>query len=136
MAAADPVAYYTPHNDTHQIVYRSANGHLYELYWQGAAPVSGWDLTVPAGAPAATGNPAAYYSAGTNTKHVIYRSADGRLHEIWWVPGGGVPAHVDLTAFAGAPLAVDEPAAFTVEGLNTQHVAYRGPNGHIYEMLW
>jgi hypothetical protein len=135
-AAGDPVAYYTAHDDTNQIVYRAANGHLYELYWPGEAAVVGWDLTAAAGAPPAIGNPAAYYSAGTNTKHVFYRSVDGRLHELWWVPGGGAPGHVDLNAAYGAPLSLDRPAAFTVEGPNTQHVAYRGPDSHIYEMLW
>jgi hypothetical protein len=133
-AAGDPVAYYTPHNDMHQVVYRAADGHIYELYWPGIAPVSGWDLTVPAGAPAATGNLAAYYSAGTNTKHVFYRSADGRLHEIWWVPGTP-PSHVDLSVY-GTPKAADRPAAFTVEGPNTQHVTYRGTDNHIYEVTW
>lgn len=135
-AAGDPFAYYTAHDDTHQIVYLGNDGHLWELYWPGVAPVVGWDLTAPSGAPAAAGAPVAYYSAGTNTKHVIYRSADGRLHEIWWVPGGGTPAHVDLTAFAGAPPAADRPAAFTVEGPNSQHVAYRGTDNHIYEVRW
>lgn len=118
-AAGDPVAYYTAHNDTHQVVYRGGDGHLYALYWAGVAPVAGWDLTAPSGAPAATGTPAAYYDASTNTKHVIYRSADGGLHELWWVPGGAIPAHVDLTAAYGAPPAADQPAAFTVDGLRS-----------------
>jgi hypothetical protein len=135
LAAGDPFGYYTAHDDTHQVVYRGNDGHLYELYWPGVAPVTGWDITPP-DAPPATGNLAAYYSAGTNTKHVFYRSADGRLHEIWWVPGGGTPAHVDLTAAYGAPLAADGPAAFTVEGPNTQHVTYRGADNQIYELLW
>jgi hypothetical protein len=136
VAAGDPVAYYTAHDDTHQVVYCGRDGHLYELYWPGAAPVSGWDLSAASGAPAAAGTPAAYYSAGTNTKHVVYRSADGRLHEIRWRPGGGTPAHADLTAIAGAPAAADRPAAFTVEGPNTQHAAYRGSDGRIYELRW
>jgi hypothetical protein len=134
-AAGEPVGYYTAYNDTHQIVYRAGNGHIYELYWAGSAPVTGWDL-MPSGAPPATGNPSAYYSAGTNTKHVFYRSADGHLHEIWWVPGGGTPAHVDVTAAYNAPLAADRPAGFTVEGPNTQHMAYRGNDNHIYEVIW
>ena len=135
-AAGDPVGYYTAHDDTHQIVYLGSDGHLWELYWQGGAPVVGWDLTTPSGAPAPAGTPAAYYSAGTNTKHVIYRSADGTLHDISWVPGGGTPAHVNLTAAYGAPAAADAPAAFTVEGPNTQHVAYRATDNHIYEIRW
>ena len=134
-AAGEPFGYYTAHDDMHQVVYRAQNGHLWELYWPGAAPVAGRDLTWLSGAPAATGNPVAYYSAGTNTKHVIYRSADGRLHEIWWT-AGGAPGHVDLTEAAAAPPAADRPAAFTVEGPNTQHVVYRGPDNHIYEVVW
>ena len=135
-ASGDPTAYYTPHDDAHQVVYRSVDGHIWELYWNGVSPVAGWNLTAQSGAPQPVGGLAAYYSAGTNTKHVIYRSVDGRLHEIWWTPGGGVPAHVDITAAYGAPLAADQPAAFTVEGPNTQHVTYRGTDNHIYEVIW
>ncbi len=142
LAAGDPVAYYTAHDDTHQVVYRAGNGHLYELYWPGVAPVVGWDLTASAHSPtlsdvpAATGTPAAYYSASTNTKHVTYRSADGRLHDLRWQRGGSTPVHLDLTALAGAPLAAARPAAFTVEGLNPRHVTYRGTDNHIYEVRW
>jgi hypothetical protein len=138
-AAGDPFGYYTTYNDTVQIVYRAGDGHIYELYWAGNDTVTGWDITppdAPPPAPPPTGNLAAYYSAGTNTKHVFYRSADSHLHEIWWVPGGGTPADVDLNDRFGAPLAWDRPAAFTIEGSNTQHVAYRGTDNHIYEVIW
>ena len=134
-AAGEPFGYHTPHDDMHQVVYRAQDGHLWELYWPGAAAVAGRNLTWLSGAPAATGNPVAYYSAGTNTKHVIYRSADGRLHEIWWITGSA-PGHVDLTEVSAAPPAADRPAAFTVEGPNTQHVVYRGNDNHVYEVVW
>jgi hypothetical protein len=137
LAAGDPFAYYTHHNDAHQITYRSHDGHLHELWWNGNNPASHWDLTAAAGgAPPADSDPAVYYCAGTNTKHVIYRSADGHLNEIWWIPGGGMPAHVDLTVYALAPLAVDRPAAFATGNPNTQHVVYRGVDGHIHEIRW
>lgn len=135
-AAGDPAAYYRPHDDTNQVVYRGDDGHVYELWWTGDRPVQGWDLTAPSGAPRPLGRLAAYYSRGTNTKHVVYRSSDSRLHEIWWVPGGGTPVHVDLTAFAGAPTASGAPVAFTIEGPNTQHVAFVGDDGHVYEIVW
>ena len=51
-------------------------------------------------------------------------------------PGGGTPGWVNLTAAYGLPPAADDPAAFTVEGPNTQHVVYRGTNNHIYEVIW
>jgi len=47
-----------------------------------------------------------------------------------------VPAHVDITAAYRAPAAADRPAALTVEGPNTQHVAYRATENHIYEVVW
>lgn len=133
-ATSDPFGYYTAHDDTHQIVYVGNDGHLWELYWQGVAPVAGWDLTANANAPAPAGEPVAYFSAGTNSKHVVYRSSDGKLHQIRWVPGGGVPVHVELTAAYQAPGAADVPAAFAVDSAGTQHVAYRAGNGHIFEI--
>jgi hypothetical protein len=135
-AKGDPVGYYTAHDDTVQIVYHGGDdGHLYELYSSGNAPVVGWDIT-PQGAPKPTGTLAAYYNAGTNTKHVNYYSADDhRLHEIWWVPGEASTEHIDLTAEANeAPAPEDRPAAFTVDGPNSLHVAYRGPGRHIFEL--
>ncbi|MEK6374973.1 MAG: hypothetical protein AABO58_20040 [Acidobacteriota bacterium] len=136
-AEGDPVAYYTRHNDSHQVTYRSHDGHLHELWWVGNNPVNRWDLTAAAAnAPPAASDPAAYYSAGTNTKHVIYRSANGHLNEIWWVPGGGIPAHLDITLLALAPSAADKPTAFTVEGPNSHHVVYRGTDGQIHEIRW
>jgi hypothetical protein len=134
-AAGDPFGYYTAHDDTIQIVYLANDGHIYELYSTRNETIRGWDIT-PSDGAIGSSNFSAYYSAGTNTKHVFYRSADGHLHEIWWVPGGGTPAHVNLTLRFGAPLAADRPAAFTVEGPNTQHVAYRGTDYHIYEVIW
>jgi hypothetical protein len=34
------------------------------------------------------------------------------------------------------PPAADDPAAIVVEGSTTQHVVYRGTDGHIYEVIW
>lgn len=138
-AAGDPVAYYTGHDDTHQVIYRSADGHLHELWWRGNNPVAHRQLTAAtAGAPVAangsSGDPAAYYCAGSNTKHVIYRSADGRLNQLWW--SRGAPKHVDLSAHAVAPLAADKPAAFAAPGTTTQHVVYRGKDDQIHELRW
>ena len=36
---------------------------------------------------------------------------------------------------AGPP-AVDRPAAFTIDGPNTQHVLYRGNDNQIHEITW
>jgi hypothetical protein len=135
-AAGRPAAYYRANDDSHQVVYRATDGHIYELWWVGYAPVQGWNLTAAAGAPLAASDPAAYYSAATNTKHVVYRSSDGHLHDLAWTPGGGAPQVADMTREAMAPDAVDNPTAFTVEAQRTQHVAYRGRDGHLHEIRW
>ena len=134
-AAGDPVAYYLPSHDLHQITYRGVDRHLWEVYCVGEAPVAAWDLTASAGAPPADSDPAVYYSAASDTKHVVYRSADGHLHEIWWA-FGAPPTHVDVTVEALAPPAVDRPAALAVDGPNTQHVIYRGADNQIHEITW
>jgi hypothetical protein len=136
LAAGDPIAYYTHHDDAHQVTYRSHDGHLHELWWNGANPVSHWDLSAISGAPPAASDPVGHYSPATNTKHVYYRSADGHLNEIWWVPGGGVPAHMDLSVYALAPLAADKPAAFALAGQGSEHLLYRGADGQLHEIWW
>ena len=137
-AAGDPVAYYMPHADVHQLTYRGLDGHLHELWWLGTNPVSHWDLSSKSGAPPATGDPAAYYSAATNTKHVIYRSADGHLHEIRWVPGTGTPTHMNLTLRALAPPAAGDgdPSGYFLATDGTHRAIYRTGDGRLNELRW
>ncbi len=136
LAAGDPYGYFTAHNDSHQVVYRGTDDHIHELWWVGVAPVSGWDLSALSGAPAAGGDPVGYYAAGSNTKHVFYRSFDGHLHEIWWTPGGGTPQHRTLTLFASAPTAASKPTAYYLAADASHHVIYRGSDGHVHELTW
>ena len=131
-AVGDPVAYYLPRHDLNQITYRGVDGHLWELYCAGEAPLTAWNLTVTAGAPPAASDPAVYYNAATDTKHVIYRAANGHLHEIWWFFGGA--RDVDLTLSALARRAAGVPAAYTVDGTGTQHVIYRSTDNEIREI--
>jgi FG-GAP-like repeat len=135
-ALGDPFGYYTAHNDSHQVVYRGGNGHLYELWWVGIAPVTYWDLSAISGAPPAASDPVGYYSPATNTKHVFYRSADGRLHEISWTPGGGIPVNRDLTLFAQAPPAVGDLTAYFLAADGSHHVVYRGSDSRLHELRW
>jgi hypothetical protein len=134
-AAGDPVAYYAAAEDAHVVVYRGENGHLLELSWKGIEPVRRFDLNlaVPS-APLPAGDPAICYGAGTRERHVVYRSADGHLNDIFG-PSGGSLKHVDLTGEAIAPPAAPErPAAFIVESPYAQHVFYRGTDGQIHEI--
>ncbi len=135
-AAGDPFAWFTVAEDAHRIVYRAADGHVHELFWPSVAPVRGRDLTSLSGAPPAVGNISGGYNAADNTQHVIYRSNDGRLHELWFIVGETGVHHIDLTAAYAAPFAVDRPVYYATQRAPNQHVAYRGTNGHVYELLW
>ena len=98
-AAGDPVGYYTPHNDAHQVTYRGIDGHIHELWWHGEQAARHTDLTVLARGLPSVSDPAVYCNVGTNTKHAVYRTADGHLHELWWfltAPGGS--GETDLTS--------------------------------------
>ena len=102
-ATGNPSAYIDTNTVQQIVVYRGTNNHvgrhepghlphraeLFELWWVDNAAVRGWDLTAASGRRQALSDPAAYYSAGANTKHVIYRSGNDHLYEIWWVPGSG-----------------------------------------------
>jgi hypothetical protein len=112
---------YIPGADRQQVTYRIGGGHLYEMYWRGGDPPTRWDLMERSGAPEAVSDPAVFYSAATNTTHVIYRGPFGHLFELWFVPGGQ-PTVVDLTLAALAPRAVDHPSAFTVDAANLRYV--------------
>lgn len=133
-ATGDPHAYYTAHDDVKQIVYRGVDGHIHELWWAGDAPVAHRDLSAIAGAPLAGSDPVSFSSSQTNTRHVIYRSSDDRLIELWWFPGGGTPAFVDLSALSRAPRAVGKPGAFA--NGPWRHVVYRGSDNQVHEIRW
>jgi hypothetical protein len=135
-AASDPFAWHTQADDTHRVAYRAGNNHVYLLSWPNIAPVSGRDLTAMSGAPGALGNISGGYNAGDNTQHVIFRSSGGRLHELWNFLGEDAAHHVDLTAAYAAPAAADRPVYYASARAPHQHVAYRGTDGHIYELLW
>ncbi len=135
-AAGDPVAYYTAHDDMNQVIYRGANKHVHELWWVGVDAVRHRDLTLEAGdAPPAASDPVAWFSSGARTKHVVYRSGNGHLHDLSRGDGGTLVL-VDLTLEAVAPPAADRPAGFSIEGPNSQHVVYRGTDGQIHEIRW
>ena len=135
-AAGDPCAWFTLADDTHRIVYRAGNGHVVELFWPNVAPVRGRDLTRLAGSPPAAGNVTGGYNAADNTSHAIYAAADGTLHELWYFLSTNTVQWSNLSAAFGAPAAADRPVYFSTATAPHQHVAYRGTDGHIHELLW
>jgi len=84
-------------------------------------------------APATAGRPAAYFGPTDGTHHVIYRSSNGHLHELWWVSQGPV-SHRDLTPHG--PIAVNDPSPYFNPADGRQHVIYRSGDGHLHELWW
>lgn len=134
-AAGDPVGYLFAAQGTQHVIYRSGDGHLRELWWDAAGGWHGGDLTVATGAPSATGNPAAYVFDAEGTQHVIFRSGNGHLHELWWDAAGGWHRG-DLTAAVGGPAAAGDPSAYVFAAEGSQHVIFRSGDGHLHELWW
>ena len=90
----------------------------------------------PPGRQRAAGDPVGYYAAATDTHHVIYRTSNGHLHELWWIGVAPVAYGGDFTALASAPPATGQPSAF-VNGSGDNFVIYRAVgNNHILSLYW
>jgi hypothetical protein len=139
-AGGDPAGYTWDVDSTQHVVYRGTDGHIHELWFSLGGGWSHNDLMQQPGVVGATdavSDPAGYTWDVDKTQHVIYRGTDGHIHELWFSLGGGW-SHKDLMqepGVAGAPNAVGDPAGYTWDVDSTQHVTYRGTDGHIHE-LW
>ncbi len=92
-----------------------------------------FDLTQLAGGAAAVGAPSGFPWEHTNSQHVIYRSGDGRIHELWYAAGANAAwKDEDLTAYANAPLTAGDPQGHAFESGNAMHVVYRTGDGHVH----
>jgi Fungal fucose-specific lectin len=126
-------AFETQH--TQHVMYISAgDNHIRELWFD----ATGWhtdDLTAATGAVAAAadGPLTGYPFEKQRTQHVIYASADGRLHELWCE---GTTWHIsDLSAATGAPPA-QALAGYAFEVQGTEHVVYSSVDHRLYELWW
>jgi hypothetical protein len=141
--SGDPTGFAWEHDHTQHIIYRAADGHIHEIFYKKDLTHGGWEyggsLTGKIGAAPAAGNPSAYAWEGDNTQHIVYRAADGHIHEIFykrdlthhgWEYGGALSAKV------GAPAAAGDPVGFAWEHDKTMHVIYRGADGQIHEIFY
>jgi hypothetical protein len=81
-AASDPSIYFDAHTGTRYVVYRSADGTLWEL-----SEATGWGLshrniTLLTGAPRAQGRPVAFTVPWLGSQHVAYQATNGKVYEI------------------------------------------------------
>jgi hypothetical protein len=114
------------------------NSDYFVTYTVGAGVSPGiWhtdDITASAAAPAAVGDPSGYMFDAQGSQHVVYRSGDGHIHELYWLDAAW---HTDdITASAAAPAAVGDPSGYMFDAQGSQHVVYRSGDGHIHELWW
>jgi hypothetical protein len=138
--AAGPPWGYVTHLDgssTARVIYRSQDGHIWELRLESDGPWKRADLTHEAGASGSAGDPVAYATklGGSSTARVVFRSADGHIHEVR-LEGGDGWKQADLTHQANAPAAAGDPFPYVTSfnGGETARVLYRGQDGHVHEL--
>lgn len=133
-ADSRPAATNWQNNGTEHVFFRGQDGRIHELWFSETTDWRQNNIGQQTEAPLAVGNPSAYVWEENNTQHVVYRDADGQVHELWYRADLGWQ-HVNLTAVYNAPPAASDPFGYVWEAEQTQHVIYRGANNHIYE-LW
>jgi hypothetical protein len=129
------VGYAWENNRSEHIIFRGADNLIYELYWK---PGVGWNysnLSNATGAPPADSDPTGYSWETNSSEHIAFRGTDNHIHELYFKLGIGWN-HADLTAAIGSPLASKNPAGYAFESNNTEHIVYRGQDGHIYELYF
>jgi len=124
---------------TQQIDYVSpadSAGHIRELVQREGAAWSYEDLMAqPTGAPSADGTALIGYSwRGNGTKHVVYTSGDGHIHEL---SAGtvGMWQYTNVTQQANAPIIEGATlTSFAWEAQESRYIAYISGDGHIHEL--
>lgn len=143
LALGAPASYGFAAQSTQHVVYVATGGGLgfgpvHEL-WRDSGGVwrDGGNLVAITGAPVpAVGVPAGYAYEAAYTQHVYYRGTDGSIRELRWATAtDGWHYWGDPTALTGAPPAAGDPAGYVFDAQDTEHVVYRGVDGHIHE-LW
>ncbi len=136
LADGDLWCYAWEHDRTQHVVYRGNDNQVHELWLRkGHTWGYGGALSLKLGAPPLVGNPYGYAWEGDGTQHVIYRSPDNQIHELWqrkgqeWKYGGALNARLQ------APPAAGDPNGFAWESDHTQHIIYRGEDSQVHE-LW
>jgi len=136
LAAGDPVGYTFAQDESNHVVYRGQDGHIHDLRFTRAEGRVHNNLSGSTGAPTAAGDPTGYIFHVFPSQHVQYRGTDGHIYELYWMAAKGW-RHANLTAgTSGAPLAAGDPTAYASTLDDSNHVIYRGQDGHIHDLCF
>jgi subtilisin family serine protease len=123
-----------------QIAYIGTNQHVYQLAWGGPGTnFVNQDLTATSGATnnAATGSALTSYILNSANAEIAYIGPNQHVYQLAWGGPGTNWVNQDLTAIAGAPLALagSALASYTLGSTNAE-VVFEGTNQHIYQLVW
>ncbi len=116
LATGRPSAYAWEGHPGRHVVFRGVDSRDPRAWWHAD---TGWhhaDLSDLTGAPPAAGDPAGYAWDAHPTQHVIYRGANGTIHELWWSQDANWN-HQDLSVVTGAPPAAGNGPAMPGKGI-------------------
>src|SRR6185437_97274 len=130
-----PLAAYSDSLGIHEI-YIGTENHIYDLYYNGTTNSnSTLDLTSLSGGAGAAAN--STLGSNVNSGVIVYQSADGHIHQIWWWSTNSRWVDNDVTAASGATVAARSGtplAAFNdSQGI---HETYIGQNSHVYDLFY
>jgi hypothetical protein len=94
------------------------------------------DLTTATASPAAVPGSALTSWANVGYQHVIFVSPDQHVRELYYSDAGGGWGGTDVTAAAGAPVAVSGSALTSWADPGYQHVAFVSPDQHVRELYY
>ncbi len=145
-AAGDPIAYLTDfpgQGPAAHIVYRTANGRIYELSHVAATGTWGSaDLTTLGGGAPAAGDPIAYltdFPGQRSVTRIVYRTANGRIYELFYSEAMSTWGSADLTTLGGGAPAAGDPIAYLTDFPGqgpTAHFVYRTDDHHVCELFY
>ena len=146
-AASDPGAFMVPASwakffkdrDRQHVLYRGTDGQIHELFF--STKDKKWEtvnLSAATNAPKATGHPMGYFLESSNTQHVVFRTQDGDICELYYPVDAKEPKWnmKNLTQEAKAPRAASDPAAYVRNDDKSEYIVYRSEDGQIQELFF
>jgi hypothetical protein len=142
-AKGNPFAYVETPTNILNVLYRGDDDHVHGIYWGPGTSIAGHeDVTRLAGISTRTDSDPVGFLDSNNMHHVIFRSKNGELHEMFSAVGGGPVGYGNMTRAARAnpasmspPAAVGNPSAY-VNAYGTNIIIFRGDDGHIWSLYW
>jgi hypothetical protein len=134
-ATGDPCAYVRQEDNIQHVFFRGEDGGIYDLFRNRDGADKAWhvnNVATEAKAPRAGGDPFCYLDGAT--QHVVYRTEDEGICELFLAPKQDKWKFSNLTAEAKAPKATGDPTGFTVPDGHTQHVFFLTSEGSVFEL--